>query len=503
MQNGPRGGATNSNSPGSSAQFSFLFARRACDRSEAERRGKALLKAAVITLLLVRPAIAATDPGQAGPHLTARETVSLPATAGATLSVDVFYPRDANGSVAPGAVPCPVIVLGHGFSQSKSQHTNQGFHLASRGFLVLIPNFAGGSDHSRNADDLSKCLDWMVARNAGPASRFFKTVRVQRMGATGHSAGGLSALVAASRDSRVRAVAPMDPVDNNSLGVNALASVSIPVAITYSEPSSCNASGSAAVLYAAAPAAKRGIKIVGANHTDPQDPAGFLSVLTCGMANSARQTLYRRYVTGWFEYYLKADQSYAPFVFALAGGQAASDVAAGLITYDRIAPQSALGEWRATNFGEDASNDEIAGALADPDRDGLPNLAEYALAFDPLAPSAQLAPVASLISIGGDRFGAIGFTRATMATDLSIAVEVSSNQNEWATGSSYSASGSMPNTALTSEVSRSGSGVEAITVRENEPAPGRQSFFRLRMSLLPPEAGRATAKELLSARAPE
>lgn len=311
---------------------------------------------------------------------------------------------------------------------------------------MLIPNFAGGSDHSRNADDLSKCLDWIVARNSDGASRYFGAVRTTRMGATGHSAGGMSALVAASRDRRIRAVASMDPVDNNNLGVNALASVTIPVAITYSEPSSCNANGSATLLYAAAPGAKRGIKIVGANHTDPQDPAGAVSIFTCGSANAARQTLYRRYMTGWFEYYLKSDASYAPFVLNLAGGQTAADLAANRITYARTPPTSALSEWRATNFGDDAANEEIAGPAADPDSDGLRNFGEYALALDPLTSSAEKAPFAGLVRQGSAAYGAITFTRATMATDVAMTVELSSDFATWTPGSTYSAAGSVPNT---------------------------------------------------------
>ena len=425
---------------------------------------------------------AATDPAVAGPFTAMKETVSVPGTVGATLSTDVFYPRDAAGNVAPPAAPCPVIVLGHGFSQSKSQHTNQGMHFASRGFIVLIPNFAGGSDHSRNADDLSKCLDWIVARNSDSGSRYFHTVRVARMGATGHSAGGMSALVAASRDARIRVVAPMDPVDSNNLGVSALASVTIPVAITYSEPSSCNANGSASVLLQAAPGAKRGIKIVGANHTDPQDPAGFLSVITCGAANATRQMLYRRYVTGWFEYYLRGDQSYAPFVFDLPGGQTAADITANRITYQRTPPLSAAAEWRTTNFGDDAGNDAISGPIADPDLDGVPNFAEYALALDPTSPSASLAPLGSLVRVGENAYGAITFTRATMATDVSITVEISPDLTLWTPGSSYAATGSTPNTAVTTEVSHTGLGVETITVRENQIAVGQLKFFRLKIA---------------------
>jgi dienelactone hydrolase len=217
--------------------------------------------------------------------------------------------------------------------QSKAYHVNQGRHMATRGFITLIPSFAGGSDHSRNADDLRACLDWITAQGTGPGSLFFGRVNTNRFGLTGHSAGGLSAILAASRDARVKVISLMDPVDNSGSGVAALPRVRIPVALTWSEPSSCNANGSAEVLYAAAGAVKRGIKIAGANHSDPQDPVAFLSTLTCGGANSARQALYRRYMVGWFEYYLREDASSAPWVFQVSGGPLAADLAAGRITY--------------------------------------------------------------------------------------------------------------------------------------------------------------------------
>jgi hypothetical protein len=202
----------------------------------------------------------------------------------------------------------------------------------------LIPSFNGSSDHARNGQDLSKCVDWILARNGDPASIYLGQVRTQAVGATGHSAGGLSAILAAASDARFRALSLMDPVDNGGQGVAALAAVNVPVAITWSEPSSCNANGSAEALYAAARGVRRGMKIVGANHTDPQDPASFLSGLTCGGANSTRQALYRRYMAGWFEYHLRGDASYAPWILNFPGGQLAADLAASRITYQAVVP---------------------------------------------------------------------------------------------------------------------------------------------------------------------
>lgn len=434
-------------------------------------------------LTAVGPA-AGSDPAARGPFTPQRLEQSVPGTAGAALITDVYFPRAAAGVIDPAAGHCPVIVLGHGFSQSKDQHVNQGLHFASRGFIALVPNFNGGSDHSRNADDLVRCVDWILARDGDPASMFFQRVRRDRIGATGHSAGGLSAIVAASRDPRIRVLAPMDPVDNGGLGAAALAVLTVPVAITYSEPSSCNASGSAATLYTAARGHKRGIKIVGANHSEPQDPVGVLSTLVCGAANTNRQALYRRCVTGWFEYYLKADPAAAPWAFALPGSPLAADLAAGRITYAEVPPPSPVAEWRDIHFHTNATNATVSGPDADPDADTLSNLVEYALGLDPNEASTAGQPQASLVTTNGSAYLAVTFTRVTLATDVEYTVEASQDLATWQPGSSYAGTNSTPITPHTAEVSRSGLGLEQITVRDQTPAgAGSQRFLRLRVRL--------------------
>ncbi len=55
----------------------------------------------------------------------------------------------------------------------------------------------------------------------------------------------------------------------------------------------------------------------------------------------------------------------------------------------RLTPHSpsALETWRTAVFGDDAGDESIAGNMADPDRDGLPNILEFAIAGNPLAPA--------------------------------------------------------------------------------------------------------------------
>ena len=299
----------------------------------------------ILALLCGVCVVAATDPGTRGPFAVAKRTESVPVRGGATRVTDIYFPS-ANGgtSVDPAAGRLPVVVFGHGFSRNKDRY-DLGEHMASRGYAVLQTNYdcsLFGCNHSANADEMSDVISWILARDADPSSLFFGRIATERVGTSGHSAGGLQALVCTSRDPRVKASAPMDAVDNNGLGVGSLPGVRKPIAISYSEPSSCNAGGSSPNLYAAANPQKRGVKIVSANHCDPEKDNDFLGcALTCGTWNAARHQAYLRYVTGWFEYYLRCDPSYFEWVW---GGRVQNDLGGGVVTYDAsVAPPPPTG----------------------------------------------------------------------------------------------------------------------------------------------------------------
>ena len=424
-------------------------------------------------------ALEVSDPALDGPFQWHGLTVSIPGTEGANVGTDVYYPGNADGLDA-AAGTCPVIVLGHGFLQSKSNHARQGEHLATRGYVVLIPNSNEASNHSRYADDFIKCIDWLGEQAVKPTSVFHQRVRLDRVGVSGHSAGGLSAILAASRDLRIRAVSVMDPVDNGGLGAAALPTLFAPVAISRSEASSCNANGSAFILYNAAVAPKRDIRIVGANHTDPQDPANFLSVLTCGAANSTRQMLYRRYMTGWFEYHLRDDARYGPWIQNQSGGGLAQDLQQGRIAVSENAAY--LEAWRFVHFGPDVMNPALSRDAADPDGDGRTNLQEYAINSNPLTPEMGTLPAAEIVESTGESHMAIRFPLVTAATEIIYQVETSGDLSEWSAGSSYSGTEGTPVTDATTEVSRSGTGLETITVRANQAIDQGRGFLRLRIS---------------------
>jgi hypothetical protein len=286
---------------------------------------------------------AATDPGTRGPFAVGKLNVDIPVTGGTTLNADVYYPAK-DGAVDPAAGLLPVVIFGHGFSRNKERY-DLGEHLATRGFLTIQANYPCGffgCDHSKNADDMSAQIDWVFARNADAASIFFGRVDETKAGTSGHSAGGLWALTAAGRDARIIASAPLDPVDSAGLGAGALPFARAAIGITFSEPSSCNANGSSEVLYGAAVPQKRGVKLVGANHCDPEKNNDLLGcALTCGSWNATRHQRYLRYVTGWLEYFLRCDKSYEEWVL---GRHVEQDLANGVIAYDAaLAPDAPNG----------------------------------------------------------------------------------------------------------------------------------------------------------------
>ncbi len=61
---------------------------------------------------------------------------------------------------------------------------------------------------------------------------------------------------------------------------------------------------------------------------------------------------------------------------------------------------SVFEQWRQTHFGPAATDAGEAADAADPDADGLPNLLEYALGADPLAPSPPALPTLQLSALG-------------------------------------------------------------------------------------------------------
>ena len=136
--------------------------------------------------------------------------------------------------------------------------------------------------------------------------------------------------------------------------------------------------------------------------------------------------------------------------------------------------------WRVAHFGANANVPAIAGDLADPDHDGIANVAEYALGLDPLTSGAVTNPTFG----SANGYLTLTFTRPLSATDVSYIVQVSGDLATWNDGSLYTAAGNVPTNTFTTELSRTASGGnETIVVRDNTlMSAATQHFLRLKFT---------------------
>lgn len=227
---------------------------------------------------------------------SAQVTVPNCGSAPATHQVDVYRPA--------GAGPFPLVALGHGFQNSNDNFEGLAQALAATGVVVVAPQFpslltsACGSDHARNGRVLLAAIDQQVMRG---------DIDTARIGVGGHSAGGLSAFLAASQR-QVAAVMLFDPVDNSNLGVMAVSMVTAPTIFLFAEPAQCNSQANAVPWFTAMTGPRARLKVVNANHCDPQEPISGICTIGCGgmgATSTARQAVFKRYALAFFARYLR------------------------------------------------------------------------------------------------------------------------------------------------------------------------------------------------------
>lgn len=144
---------------------------------------------------------------------------SYPGAATRTLATNLWYPLAAEG--APAAAPGrhPVLLYSHGFMSWGTEGRYLDEHLASRGYIVIAPDFPltnilapGGpavGDVVNQPTDMSFLLDTLLAFDTQPGHPLFGAVDADRVAAAGVSLGGMTTSLlgyhATLRDPRVRA----------------------------------------------------------------------------------------------------------------------------------------------------------------------------------------------------------------------------------------------------------------------------------------------------------
>ncbi|MES2476699.1 MAG: Calx-beta domain-containing protein [Verrucomicrobiota bacterium] len=163
---------------------------------------------------------------------------------------------------------------------------------------------------------------------------------------------------------------------------------------------------------------------------------------------------------------------------ALVGGAilGVSQTAAVEIS-DPGAPVGAYATWRASQFTTpELADSEISGDLADPDKDGVVNLLEFAFGLLAKTSDAPGLPSSSLVSVLSDDYLALTFRRQINAPEISYIVETNAVlSGAWA-ANAVQVGSAVPN----------GDGTETVTFRDTLPLDNHpERFMRVRVVLAP------------------
>jgi hypothetical protein len=134
----------------------------------------------------------ASDLSQPGPHAPGVREVTIVRPDGTAFTAKVFYPAIRLGRDVPvdriRGPFCPVIFDSIVFPPAYRSTLS---HLATWGFVVLMPDFALSQlpDTQAMADDIGYSLEFLIAESSRPDSPFYRTIRSDRCGFSGHSLG--------------------------------------------------------------------------------------------------------------------------------------------------------------------------------------------------------------------------------------------------------------------------------------------------------------------------
>ena len=163
--------------------------------------------------------------------------------------------------------------------------------------------------------------------------------------------------------------------------------------------------------------------------------------------------------------------------FVRLGNNADGDVViADAMRFLLVEPDTTRFEgWRVEHFNEEERSDpEISGETADPDRDGIPNLLEFALGLDPREPNTEALPgpeLKTLEGLGGDRYLTLTFTAPSGIQEIEYGVRLSGGLEDWS------------ESAVLHDSTENEDGTTTRTYRDTQPFDASERrFMRLNVS---------------------
>ena len=255
--------------------------------------------------------------------------------------------------------PFPVVIFHHGFQLGTDSYASYGEHLASSGYLVVMPEMpgglVGGPTHVDLQGYLTTVIDWIVRDAAHVDGRLGGKADAERIGLAGHSMGAKISLLVATEDGRPDAIFAIDPVDSAggpmpvspadypSVTPELMDQIDVP-AVFLGETTNGTCEGFLCQpcapqpdnfhqYYEHATSSCLEIEVVGANHMSFLDnPNCGLTCSVCPVGTDDPATtrlLTRRYMTAFFNVFLRDQDVYRTFLTGLAMDD---DVAAGLVS---------------------------------------------------------------------------------------------------------------------------------------------------------------------------
>lgn len=271
------------------------------------------LAGALIASLAVTVHAHAQDLSQPGPRTASQADVTVRRADGSTFLATAHYPAVASTPAAAVDVangPYPVIAFGHGFVTPVAQYASTARHLASWGFVVLLPQTQGSiaPSHSAFADDLVSSLNWMASQNSLVTSPWLGAIAIDRRGVMGHSMGGGCALLAADRDSSIRAVVPLSAAETNPSSTAACAGIGVATRIIVGSQDTIVPPSTNGPMFANLLGPSQLVSITGGFH------CGFIdsSILFCdggSISRAAQLAIARHEITEFLLLYLAGDGS--------------------------------------------------------------------------------------------------------------------------------------------------------------------------------------------------
>jgi predicted dienelactone hydrolase len=241
-----------------------------------------------------------------------------------TIPVEVYYPADFSGdNVAVSScrsAKYPVLCFAHGYLMSWESYKYLTEVLVPNGYIIAFPKTAGElfPSHANLANDISFIIKKISESGNDTGSIFHKRI-LNRNCAMGHSMGGGAAVMAASNDSTITALAVLAPEDTRPSAIKASALVNIPSLIISAE-NDCITKPEAhqiPIFESLRSTSKILLTIKGASHCQMADksfPCN-MAELTCGRAPSVsreeQQAIVIRYLVPWLNLYLKGDSASA------------------------------------------------------------------------------------------------------------------------------------------------------------------------------------------------